>query len=295
MVLIAAFLGLILAGVLNLLADSLPTVRTLQVPRCAHCTAPRPAWAWLAWLGLLSGHWRCDYCRQPRRLRALIVEAFMAIAAAALFARNPAPGIFVADLAVGFLFLLILVVDLEHRLVLHMVSIPGAVLVTALGLLVSRQEPQDILIGGGVGFAAGLVLYLFGLLFASIVSARRGQNLEQIALGFGDVTLSTVIGLSVGYPGVLVALFLGVLAAGEFSLVYLFNMFIGQKYQAFTAIPYGPFLILGAGVVYYGRGELVRELFPWGPLIFLGILILGFMVARALRPEQEPPKSMPDA
>jgi leader peptidase (prepilin peptidase)/N-methyltransferase len=291
----AASLGLILGGVLNWLADSLPTVRTLQIPRCEHCTAPRTAWAWLAWSGLLSGNWRCDYCQQPRRLRALVLEAFTTIAAAALFARNHDPGYFFADLVVGFLFLLILVIDLEHRLVLHMVSIPAAILVTLLGILISRQEPQTILIGGGVGFVAGMVLYLFGLLFARIISARRGQNLEQVALGFGDVTLSTVIGLSVGYPGVLVALFLGVLAAGEFSLVYLFNMFIGRKYEAFTAIPYGPFLILGAGIVYYGRGELVRELFPWGPLIFLGVLIVGFAVAGAFRPEQESPKFMQDA
>lgn len=278
----AASLGLLLGGLLNLLADSLPKVRTLQSPRCEYCTAPRPAWAWLAWSGLVSGSWRCRYCQQPRRLRALFVEAFLAIGAVWLNARDPTLGSFLTDLVVGFLFLLILVIDLEHRLILHMVSVPAAILVTILGFLDPNLDPSAILLGGGVGFAAGLVLYLFGLLFARFIGTRRGQKVEEVALGFGDVTLSTVIGLSVGFPGVLMALFLGVLAAGEFSLVYMVNMFLGRKYRAFTAIPYGPFLVLGAAIVFYGRGELVKRLFPLGPLIFLGILIVGFTIQRII-------------
>lgn len=276
MELLAALFGLTLGGLLNLLAESLPVSRTVHAPRCEHCTAPRSPSAWLALTAWIFGAWRCSYCGQPRRVRALMVELAMAAAAVGLLIDGASLGVFLADLCVAFLFLLMLVIDLEHRLVLHMVSLPAALLMAAIGLLDPQQGLRKTLIGGLVGFGAALVLYLVGILFSRIVAARRGEQLDEIALGFGDVTLSTVIGLSVGFPGVLVALFLGVLAAGEFSLVYLLSMFLGRRYVAFTAIPYGPFLILGATLVYFGGGDWVQALFPWGPVLFLGFLIAGF-------------------
>jgi prepilin signal peptidase PulO-like enzyme (type II secretory pathway) len=60
-----------------------------------------------------------------------------------------------------------------------------------------------------------------------------------------------VVGLAVGWPGVLVALLLGIFAAGGFSLGYLVWMAARRRYSAFTPLPYGPFLILGALAVYF--------------------------------------------
>jgi prepilin signal peptidase PulO-like enzyme (type II secretory pathway) len=285
MELLTALLGLTLGGFLNLLTDSLPVSRAVHAPRCEHCTAPWPPRAWLAWSALISGEWHCRYCGQPRRVRGLLVEAFMVFAAVGLFLSTSSIRDYLSDLTVAFIFLLMLIIDLEHRLVLHMVSLPAACAVAAIGFLDPQQGLQRTLIGGAAGFGAVLVMYLIGGLFSKIVAVRRGGQPDEIALGFGDVTLSTVIGLSVGYPGVLVALFLGVLAAGEFSLIYLLSMVLGRKYVAFTAIPYGPFLVLGASLVYFGGGDLVRVLFPWGPVIFLVFLVVVFLLWSRFNPK----------
>jgi prepilin signal peptidase PulO-like enzyme (type II secretory pathway) len=109
-----------------------------------------------------------------------------------------------------------------------------------------------------VGFAGVFGLYLLGGLFARSVQRLRGQNLDEVAFGFGDVTLSGVIGLAVGWPGILVAIFIGILAGGIFSMLFLLFMIVRRKYEAFVPIPYSPFLILGALVVYIGgRSTLV--------------------------------------
>jgi prepilin signal peptidase PulO-like enzyme (type II secretory pathway) len=291
MELFAGLSGFALGAFLNLLADDLPVSRAVHAPRCEHCTAPRPPSAWLAWSAWIFGAWRCDYCGRARRARALLVEALMAVAAVGLLGANPSLRGYLSDLCVAFLFLLMLVIDLEHRLILHMVSVPAAFLVAAFGIMDPQQGLQKTLVGGAVGFGAALVLYLVGVLFSRIVAARRGEPLDEIALGFGDVTLSTVIGLSVGFPGVLVALFLGVIAAGEFSLVYLLSMFLGRRYVAFTAIPYGPFLIFGASLVYFGGGDLIRVLFPWGPVIFLAFLAVVFALWALIGSTSPPPDS----
>jgi leader peptidase (prepilin peptidase)/N-methyltransferase len=72
-----------------------------------------------------------------------------------------------------------------------------------------------------------------------------------VPFGFGDVNLAGLIGLAVGWPGVAVALVLGIFAAGAFSLAYLAWMAARRRYAAFTPFPYGPFLVLGALAVYF--------------------------------------------
>ncbi len=81
-----------------------------------------------------------------------------------------------------------------------------------------------------------------------------------MAFGFGDVTLAGLIGLVVGWPAVVLALLVGILAAGVFSLGYLLVMLARRRYTAFTAIPYGPFLILGASLVFYGGKGLFQSI-----------------------------------
>ena len=150
------------------------------------------------------------------------------------------------------IFLLVMVIDFEHRLILHVVTGPAALAMALIGSLDPSRGPVKTLVGGVVGFAAVFGLYLLGGLFARLMARVRGQPLEEVAFGFGDVTLAGVIGLAVGYPGVLVALVLGILAGGVFSLGYLLVMIARGRYVAFMPIPYSPFLVLGALVVYVG-------------------------------------------
>jgi prepilin signal peptidase PulO-like enzyme (type II secretory pathway) len=173
-----------------------------------------------------------------------------------LFWRDPSPMIFWPGLIIGFVLLLILVIDVEHRLILHVVTGPSAIIIALVNILWADKGVSKVLFGGMVGFAAVLILYMFGAGFAMLVARMRGDPLDEVAFGFGDVTLSGVIGLSVGYPGIILALFAGVMAGGAFSLVYMIGMKLRGRYDAFEAIPYGPFLIIGAALVYYGGREL---------------------------------------
>jgi prepilin signal peptidase PulO-like enzyme (type II secretory pathway) len=119
--------------------------------------------------------------------------------------------------------------------------------------------------------------YLLGAAFARLVARVRGEESDEVAFGFGDVTLSTVLGLIVGFPAILIALFIGVLAAGEFSLIYILFSLLRRQYRAFMPIPYGPFLILGAMIVHFGGREAVESVFPYGPIWFLIAVCLIYL------------------
>jgi prepilin signal peptidase PulO-like enzyme (type II secretory pathway) len=207
-----------------------------------------------------------------------LIEILMMAGSLWLYIHDPSPSTFWPAFVIFTIFLLIVVIDIEHRLILHVVTGPAAILIGLLGVLDPERGFQKTLVGGVVGFGVVLGLYLLGGVFARLVARLRGQILDEVVFGFGDVTLAGVLGLCVGNPGILITLFLGILAAGEYSLVHILFMFFRRTYKAFVPIPYGPFLVLGASIVYYGGQSLVTKIFPYGPLWFLLLLIVLFAV-----------------
>ena len=154
-------------------------------------------------------------------------------------------------------FGVVVLIDLEYRLIMHPVSIVGAVMGLVVGFL--RVGWIRALVGGVVGFGIMWLLYLFGVLIIKVVNRRRGQSVNDVALGFGDVNLSGVLGLMLGWPVVVVGLVVAVLIGGLVSLIYILIMVITRKYHAFAALPYGPFLIIGAVLLIYFP-DLVKAL-----------------------------------
>lgn len=81
--------------------------------------------------------------------------------------------------------------------------------------------------------------------------------MDDVALGFGDVNLSGVLGLMLGWPIILFGLGVAVLIGGAVSLVYIIVKLITRRYQALMALPYGPFLVLGAVLFIYFRDLVI--------------------------------------
>ncbi len=145
----------------------------------------------------------------------------------------------------------VFVIDLEHRVILHPVSITGAVLGLGIGIFLRSKQSltfgiTSTLLGGVTGFGIMLVFYFLGELFVKRMAKKRGLAADEVALGFGDVNLSGILGLLLGWQLIFVCLFFAILVGGLVSLVIIIGMLIAKKYRAFTAIPYAPFLIMSA-------------------------------------------------
>ncbi len=250
--------GLALGVALNALADDLPPdelgqKRQLRVPHCRYCQAN---YAPLYWLAL--GHWllrqgRCRHCGGARRLRHPVLELFAGLCLAGLWLWAKGQwGLFLPAVVLTFVFTLVAVIDIEHRLVLWRVVLPAAV---AIGLMQAvYQGGWKTLWGGLAGYGLVLGLFLLGQLFSLGLARLRGRPLDEVAFGSGDVNVAALVGLAVGWPGVLLALVAAIFAGGIFSLAFLLVQVLRRRYNPYTAIPYGPFLVLGAAVVYlYGH------------------------------------------
>jgi leader peptidase (prepilin peptidase)/N-methyltransferase len=70
------------------------------------------------------------------------------------------------------------------------------------------------------------------------------------AFGFGDVKMSLLMGLVVGFPAVLVGVFVGVFAAGAWVVPLLLAGVLSRR----DYIAYGPFIAIGAVVaIFWGE------------------------------------------
>jgi leader peptidase (prepilin peptidase)/N-methyltransferase len=163
-------------------------------------------------------------------------------------------------------FAVVFVIDLEHRLILHPVSIFGVVLGLGIGWLLRGLGPT--LLGGLGGFGIMLVFYLLGTLFARIRARKMqaaGQSADdEEALGAGDVILATVLGFILGWPLIWFGLLIGILLGGLISIPMLVIMLVARRYKQdawMVFIPYGPFFLISATLIVY-LPDLLSALVP---------------------------------
>jgi leader peptidase (prepilin peptidase)/N-methyltransferase len=256
MIVLYALLGLLIGVLINLAADELPRWRRIwRRPFCPHCDQPRPWWAWCGTLAYLRFRPQCAHCGAPISWRHPLIELGTAALFAFLWQRYAAgeQAILLLYSLYSAILILLLVIDLEHKLILNVVVYP-AWLLAVLGSLLhpSPYFYRSALLGGAIGFTLLWLIYLLGEVFVRVLSRVRGKPVNEVAFGFGDVRLGVFLGLILGFPQVLNGLLLGMLLGGVAAIVYLFiKAVILRRYALFTPIPYGPFLILGAGAVLF--------------------------------------------
>jgi leader peptidase (prepilin peptidase)/N-methyltransferase len=233
-------LGAIAGSFLNVVAYRLPRHESLLVPasHCPKCGTPVKPYdniPILSWL-LLRGH--CRTCSEPISPRYPLVETLTAaLCVGAVLAHGSAAGI-----ALGVSLILIVVpaalIDFEYRIIPNRITALGAVLALAIGLALDPGgEPERLI----AGVAAGGFLLLAALAYPG-------------GMGMGDVKLAGVMGLFLGVavaPAVLIALLAGVLV----GVAVIARK--GTSKGRTTAVPFGPFLALGAVVAVYAGGPLV--------------------------------------
>ncbi|GAB4489647.1 MAG: hypothetical protein OHK0031_13320 [Anaerolineales bacterium] len=196
---------------------------------------------------------------RPNRLRSWLV---LCAAAGIGLALGLFPVSMNPFLALGILtyFGVVAVIDMEHRLILHSVSLSGALLAAISGVFLHGW--WQTLIGGLAGFGAMFFFYWVGTLFAKYRARRRGADDGEEALGFGDVTISGVLGLLLGWPDVMLMLLVGVLLGGMVSLLIVAGQALFRRYQpmeTFTA--YGPYLLIGASALLFFRDAVLQFFF----------------------------------
>ncbi len=233
--------GAIFGSFLNVVAYRLPRHESV-VTGASHCTScgtpvkPYDNVPILSWL-LLRGH--CRKCSAPISPRYPLIESLTAmLCIGAVLTHDSAAGITLSVLLI-LLVLPAALIDLEHRIIPNKITALGAVLAIALGTILDPgAEPTRLIAGAGAG----------GLLLIAALAYPGG-------MGIGDVKLAGVMGLFLGtsvIPAILVALIAGVLVGA------LLTARKGARAARKTAVPFGPFLALGAVVAIFAGPSMIH-------------------------------------
>ncbi len=235
-------MGWLVGSLLNFLADILPEEPRTWRARCLACRSVR---SWLDYVLLRA----CPVCGKKQSSRTVVTQLLSVVGIIALWAYPPDRFGFWAILPCMIYFALVAIIDIEHHLILHIVTLAGALLVLPTGIL--WNGALSTLIGGAAGALIMFILFYLGELFRRWISRARHEEVVEEALGFGDVTLSAVLGLLLGWPKIAFNIITAIVLAGLASGLYLLIMLLRKKYLPFTAIPYGPFLLIGAVILIY--------------------------------------------
>lgn len=246
-----------LAGiVVNALADDLPQRVRPSLPHYPDGEV-RPLIAWSAVTAFLSGYW-CSTGGSMLKLRHMIAEigtaALCVLTFAAASSRPDSSSLqIVFWLLYTVIFSLIVVIDVEHKLILFVVINPFVVVAILDALLTgSRAGPEitEALVGGVVGYGTFFLMYQGGFLFTALLGRARGEEISEVAFGYGDVMLAGVVGLILGWRLFLFSMTFTIILGALGALLYLVVLrAFGSRYSAFTALPYGPYIVAGAMIM----------------------------------------------
>lgn len=228
---IIGFWGACVGSFLNVCVHRWPLDQSVVAPR-SRCPGCHSLIRWYDNIPVLSYvllRGRCRSCNERISARYPLVELSVSLMYVALVAHF---GLQWSSLVAAVFFPILLAIaltDLEHYLIPDELSLGGLVFGLCLSLLPGGLTLTQSLIGAIVGFA---------LLYTMAVVGEWA--FKKPAMGGGDIKMMAMVGAFVGWPAVLITLFLGsllgTLIMGPISL------------RTGKLIPFGIFLSAGAAL-----------------------------------------------
>ncbi len=224
-------LGTAVGSFLNVCIHRLPLGLSLAWPgsHCPSCRAPVKPYDNIPIVSYLWLRGRCRSCKAPISIKYPIVELITGAMFLGAFLLFDSP-VLIQRLLFACAMVVLFVVDLEHRILPDVITLPGIV----IGFLFSFFMPPgwvDSLIGIIVG---GGSLWLLGEIYFRV---RHEEG-----MGFGDVKMLAMIGAFLGWKLMLLTL---VLSSFIGSIVGV-AMIVLHRGDMKYALPFGTFLALGA-------------------------------------------------
>ena len=248
--------GAMLGSFLNVCIARLPKGESIVRPpsHCPNCKAHIPYYDNIPLISYLILLGRCRFCAERISPRYFFVEFLMGVLTVAL--------LFHFGLTVAFCIYVVFVgalavisfIDLDVQIIPNVISLPGI----ALGFLASLAQypwpvdslsippsPLSSFIGISIG---GVFLWLVAWIYEFFTGAE--------GMGGGDIKLLAMIGAFLGWPSIPLTLFFASVSGSVIGVILMVRAGAGGKY----AIPFGPFLCLGA-LFYLFLGRIVLEIY----------------------------------
>lgn len=248
--------GLFIGSFLNVLIDRLPQEEQVLKGR-SHCDHCHRNLTWIELIPVLSfifqkGRSRC--CHKKLSFQYPLVELATGIGFAIIYYFTLDYSIIplfnywiiiISYLILFSSFLVIFVTDVKTQI------IPDSMLVTSLiGIALVNVLSNDSLIINLKSLFLNNFLSALGafLFFLIIYLVTRGKG-----MGFGDVKLVFVLGLFLGFPRIIFALYSAFLTGAIIGVILV----LIHKKSMKSQVPFGPFLIIGCLISFIFESQFI--------------------------------------
>lgn len=227
-----ALLGLVIGSFLNVCIHRLPQRKSIVSPAssCPRCGYVLRWYDNIPVLSYLALRGRCRGCKAPISLRYPIVELVTMGVFVAHYLVFGLDIMLVPRLLFACALIVLFAIDLEHHLLLDVITLPGIVVGLAFSLMLPPgivSAVIGVLVGGGILWLIGEAYYRYA-----------GEE----GMGGGDVKMLAMIGAFLGWKLAVLTLVFSSVAGSIVGLVVIASRRGGMKY----ALPYGTFLAIGA-------------------------------------------------
>ncbi len=229
----AAVSGLIVGSFLSMLIPRLhKTEKGIFFGRshCTNCGAQLSGLELIPGLSYLWLRGKCRHCKKHISWWYPATEFISAFTFVALALKAESLSEWLWSTGLFFVLLFVFLYDLRYKEIHDAVMLPGIVFAFIAACLTG--DIVYSLIGGLIGFCFFAVQYY----------ATKGR-----ALGAGDMRIGAFIGLMLGWHMTLIALVISYVIG---SIVSIF-LLITKRADAKTALPLGPFLVIGSTITYF--------------------------------------------
>lgn len=246
--LIGAFffiLGLLFGSFANVVIYRLPAGQSIVRPR-SHCQQCKNMVAWYDNIPLISYlllRGRCRHCKVKFSWRYPLVEFLTGALFAGLYFQLGFSWFLLEVIIFSLCLVIVSFIDFDHMILPDVFTLSGIV----IGLVGALVNPERAFLDAFAGVMIG-----GGFLWA--VSAIYFQLRKQEGMGGGDIKLLAWIGAVLGWQSIpfviLCASFLGTIV----GVIVMSRTKGGMQ----TAIPFGPYLALGALIFLFGGHDLAQ-------------------------------------
>lgn len=245
-------IGLLVGSFLNVLADRLPKEESVVKGR-SHCEKCKKELVWFDLIPLLSFillKGKCRYCKAKLSFYYPIVELTTGILFVLVYLFLIKESIMYQVLSIEYVWelfyylfitsclIVIFFADLKYGIIPDKIIVPAIFATTAYLFLISHLSFLNY-------FLSAVGACLFFLLLSLIkIKKRRG-------MGFGDVKFAFLMGLILGFPNIVISLYIAFLTGAIVGIILI----LWRRKKAFgTTIPFGPFLVMGSlAAIFFGN------------------------------------------
>ena len=242
--------GLCIGSFLNVCIYRIPESKSIVSPgsMCPGCGNPVKFYDNIPLLSFIILRGKCRKCNALISWRYPVVELLTGFFALSLFLKFGSN----IDTPIYFVFIAILMVitfiDIDHRIIPDLISLPGIVFFFIASLTIPTISIKDSVIGILIG---GGILFIIAELYFRI-TGKEG-------MGGGDVKLLAMIGALIGWQGVLFTIF----ASSLIGTIIGIMLMVIQRKNLKLAIPFGPFLSIGAVIYVFFGNEFINWYFSF--------------------------------